>query len=172
MKAFRLKHTRTRVHQTQRYPLYACLAVVLALVVALGIVWAGKNRAEAAYQQGREQLAEAIQTDLNAARRSFDKSSMPGTDVQGEVLPEMKEYLYAAKQMNRAMRDIYGEAVLDDETFQQLQVAISGVNQKITGGQSTKQAIEVLASCMNEVETDLNTRFADSGMLLSRTALK
>ncbi|MEG2711327.1 MAG: hypothetical protein RSB18_10035, partial [Clostridia bacterium] len=62
--------------------------------------------------------------------------------------------------------------VLDDETFQQLQVAISGVNQKITGGQSTKQAIEVLASCMNEVETDLNTRFADSGMLLSRTALK
>lgn len=172
MKFFHLKRSRSRVHHTQRYPLYGALAALLAVAVALAVVWVGKDRAEESAALARQNLATSIQSDLNAAMRAYERASLPTADLDGDIFPAMRRHLYAARTGNRVMEDTYRESVVDEQTLDQIESAMGQVEHMLALGQSTDSALSALGAILGQMEADLSARFADTGLLLSRTALK
>ncbi len=172
MKFFHLKHSRSRVHHSRRYPLYGALALLLVLAVMLTVVWVGKNQAEQRIALGRQNLATSVQSDLNAAIRAYESASLPTADLGGEILPTMRQHLYAARVGNRVMLDTYQENVVDEQILTQIETAIAQVERTLTLGQSSTNALSALGTALSQMEEELSARFADTGLLLSRSALK
>lgn len=174
MKTLRLRRARNPVHCTRRYPVYAAIAVGVALVVALIAVSVAKKNITNAYEKGRVQLAQSIQTNINEALRAFDRITLPNADVQGDILPTMRTHLYAARTLNEAMVDTYGitSGVVDAEVFTQIETAIDEVERSIDSGLSIQTARDTLSRYITSMETALIERFEGSDQLRSRTALK
>lgn len=174
MKTLRLKRGRNLVHHTRRYPMYALLIALLGVTIALTIVSVAKKNITQAYDRGREQIAMSIQTNLNEALRAFDRITLPGADIRGDILPSMRTHLYAAQALNEAMVDTYGpdSSVIENEVFTQIENAISEVEKSIVAGQSILSAREVLASQMTRMETAMAEKFEGREEFRSRTALK
>jgi hypothetical protein len=80
MRFFRLKRPRATAHRSNLYPVYAVIALIAALAIAL----TSSHPDGAAHQKleaGYNALAGHIQTDLNMALRTFDLSSLPRPPV-------------------------------------------------------------------------------------------
>ncbi|MEA4898925.1 hypothetical protein ACH6CV_16040 [Bacillota bacterium Meth-B3] len=171
---FKLKKTRSRVHPTQRYPRYAAIALLVALTGALIVVGVLKGRAQGRLAFGRQQLATQIQSNLGQATRTFEKMSLPGANVQGDILPAMKLHLFAAGELNKVMVETYGpqSSMIDQDIFGQIDLAIAQIARNIAEGTSPRLAQDTLSSYMTQMETDLNARFAGSDLLMSRGSLK
>ena len=172
MKFFHLKRSRSRVHHSQRYPLYGALALLLALAVTLTVVWMDKDRAEQSAALARQNLATSVQSDLSAAIRAYESASLPTADLRGDILPSMRRYLYAARVGNRVMLDTYQESVVDEQILTQIETAIAQVERTLSLGQSSTSALSALGAALDQMEEELSARFADTGLLLSRSALK
>lgn len=174
MKAFKIKRSRSPVHKSRHYPLYAAIAVGLVLAVALTVTIIAKNRAQAQLDLGRQQLASQIQSNLNGAFRACEQMTLPGANVEGSLLPTMKQHMYAADEINRVMIDVYGResSMIDGDIFSQIELAFTQIERSITEGQSITSAHQTLTSYMTQLETDLNARFAGTELLMSRGSLK
>lgn len=172
MKFFHLKRSRSRVHHTQRYPLYGALSMVLVIAVVLAVVWVGKDRAEGSAALARQNLATSIQSDLNAAIRAYEKVSLPTANLEDDIFPTMRQHLYAARVGNRIMEDTYKETVVDDKTLDQIESALKQVEHLRSLGQTGDADLSALGMVLAQMEADLSARFADTGLLLSRTALR
>lgn len=171
---FKLKKTRSRVHHTQRYPQYAAVALLVLLAGALIVVSVLRGRAQGQLALGRQQLATQIQSNLGQATRAFERMSLPGADVQGDILPEMKLRLFAAGELNEVMIETYGpqSSMIDQDIFGQIDLAIAQITRNIAEGTSPRLAQDTLSSYMAQMEADLNARFAGSELLMSRGSLK
>ncbi len=172
MKVFHLKKTRSRVHHTRRHPLYALLALLLIACVTLTILWVKMAGARRQVALARQNLAAGVQTELNAAIRAFEKHELPTADLKGDIIPTMRIRLHAARTGNRIMQDSYREFIVEEQTLDQIEDAVDQVDRMLALGQNTSPAIGVLGSCLDQMEADLTLRFADTGLFVSRTALK
>ncbi len=174
MKFFKLKKSRNRVHHTRRYPIYAGIAVVAALVLALAVVSILKSRTDGTLAANRRHLASQIQVNLSQAASACEKSSLPGANLPGDILPAMRLYLYAASELDDVMMDSFGadSSMIDETIFSQIDLSITQIERAIQEGKSTAAMLETLRAYMGQLEQDLEKRFAGTELLMSRGSLK
>ena len=71
------------------------------------------------------------------------------------------------------MLDTYQESVVDEQILTQIETAIAQVERTLTLGQSSTSALSALGAALDQMEEGIEApRFADTGLLLSRSALK
>ena len=174
MKIFSGKRTRNHVNKRQRYPMYAALTLIACLVIALTVVAVINHRTAERLSYGQQQLASQIQSNITQTIRTFEKMDLPGANVPGELLPAMELYLYAAEELNDVMIEVYGlkQSMFDEETFHQIELAINGVSGNIDRGEPYEASKGILKELIARVETDLNERFAGTGLLMSYSGMK
>ena len=169
---FRRKRARDYRHPYKRYALYAAGGAYALLLLALLITLSAKNAANRTLEECRDVMAASIQENMNQALRSFDEINRRSADLQGEILPSMKQRLYAADAMNRAMVETFGEqySVYDLSQYENFAAIMAKFDELLATGQSTDEAKLTLASYMTQVEELVSERFGPNGLLLPKTA--
>lgn len=173
MRFFRLKRPRNTVHRSNLYPVYAVIAVFAALVIALSVVSILLTQRSKRLESGYNVLAGQIQSDLNMALRTFETSSLPGADLAGEVAPAMRMYLYTADALNEVLVDQYGKgaSVLDENLYQQINLALDDIVKLVNIGQSTDNSMQQLSSYMATLKTNMEAKFSYNNLLLPQMAM-
>lgn len=173
MRFFRLKRPRATSHRSNLYPVYAVIAVFAALVIALSVVSILLTQRSKRLEAGYHVLAGQIQSDLNLALRTFEESSLPNTDLAGEVVPAMRMYLYTADSLNEVLVDQYGKgaSVLDENLYQQINLALDDIVKLVNFGQSTDGVISQLSAYMATLKTNMEAKFSYNNLLLPQMAM-
>ena len=173
MRFFRLKRPRATAHRSTMYPVYAIIALISALAIALGVVSILLTQRAKRLEAGYNALAGHIQTDLNMTLRTFDRARLPKADLAGEVVPGMRMYLYAADAANEVLTDQFGKsaALLDENLYQQISLALDDIEKLVTVGQSTDSALSQLDQYMATLKTNMESKFSYNNLLLPQMAM-
>lgn len=173
MKDMRLKRTRSRVNKRPLYPVYALCALCVLAVVALVAVIILNSRSVTALSNARARLSERTQQEINLALRAYDRIDLPGADLRGDILPEMRKNIYAAAALNQTFIDTYGmeRAVAAPQTFTAMNDAIDRLDAAIQAGQTGTNEREQLKSAVLAIETEMAQRLAGSDLLQHKSAL-
>ena len=173
MRFFRLKRPRATAHRSNLYPVYAVIALIAALAIALAVVSVLLSQRAKRLEAGYNALAGHVQTDLNMALRTFDEASLPKVDLAGEVVPGMRMYLYAADTANEVLVDQYGQgaSLLDENLYQQITLALDDIEKRVAKGQSTDSALTQLGQYMATLKTNMESKFSYNNLLMPQAAM-
>ena len=118
-------------------------------------------------------LFRSIQTDLNMALRTFDQASLPSVDLAGEVVPGMRQYLYAANSFNEVLVSQYGQSasIVDENLYRQINLALDDIEKLVVKGQSTDNALSQLGQYMATLKTTMEEKFSFNNLLLPQLAM-
>jgi len=173
MRFFRLKRPRATAHRSTMYPVYAVIAVIVALVIALSVVSILLAQRSKRLEAGYNMMTGHIQTDLNMALRTFDQASLPSADLAGEVVPGMRQYLYAANSFNEVLVSQYGQgaSIMDDNLYRQINLALDDIVKLVGKGQSTDDALSQLSQYMATLRATMEEKFSFNNLLLPQLAM-
>ena len=173
MRFFRLKRPRATAHRSTLYPVYAVVAVFAALAIALSVVSILLTQRAKRLEAGYNLMAGHIQTDLNMALRTFDQASLPSVDLAGDVVPGMRQYLYAASSFNEVLVSQYGQnaSFVDENLYRQINLALDDIEKLVVKGQSTDNALSQLSQYMATLKTTMEEKFSFNNLLLPQLAM-
>lgn len=137
----------------------ALAATLTALCITIGI----RSNIQSKYSSARDAIGENLYTELYMFCQAYDQISVPGADVQDVILPSMKDYYLAARTLNTALNDAFGEssAVLTDENLSAIDAAFEAYDAAFRAGRSTDDAQAAMTSCIQQIRTLLDTRYSD-----------
>ena len=142
--------------------------IVLALVISLCISIAGTSRIRTAYANSRNAIGYALYENLQMLIRSYDDILLAGADIEGSILPTMKEYFLAAQTLDSAIWDAYGEkySILSGGTDIAFQNAFQAFDDAFRQGKSTADAVSNMSACVQSLDALLATRYTADFELL------
>ena len=145
-------------------------AFVLLAILMLS-AFSAKSSLQAQMNETREMMAASIQRDMNEVLGSYKTIDRKSADLTGDILPTMRQHMYAAYEMNRVLTQTFGDqySMIDDEHYKTFQSIMDQYDQLLAAGQSTDPARENLTACMTNLEQVLANRFTADGGLLPRT---
>lgn len=139
------------------------VAALILLIALLCITISMRAHIQDAYTSARNEVGEQLYTELYMLCQTFDQVTVPGQDVQNVVIPTMQEYYLAARTLNEALTNAFGERyeVLSVENLSSLDGAFEAYDTAFRTGKSTDDAQATMDSCMGMVRSVLDSRFRD-----------
>ncbi len=170
MISFRRSRTRSFEQQGEKYLLIALAGTFILLVIMLLFAASGRNRLQAQLDETREMMAASVQSDMYAAISSYLTIDRRSADIEGDILPTMKNHMYSARSMNRVLSETFGEkySLIDEKDYSQFLSVMAEFDRLLASGQSTDPAKELLVPCMNIFQNTLLNRFNEEGELLPK----
>ena len=146
----------------------AAAFIALVLIVLICIFAANANSAQNEYAQARNAFGEDLYTKLYMFARSYDGVTLAGADVQGSILPSMRDYYIAATALDDAIVNAYGQRyqLLDATTREAIDEAFEAFDDAYARGDSTNAAVSSMSACVQSVEQLLATRYDSATRLL------
>lgn len=140
--------------------------ILLAMLILNGFRVSAQNR----LTQSREAMAASVQNDVNQAFGVYGSINRKNADLEGDILPKLRLYMYSAYSMDKVLTETYGEqyALLSKELYEQFLTAMDEYDRLLSIGQSTDSAKELLVAAMSNVETTLDGRFTEEGVVLPK----
>lgn len=147
--------------------LAAAAVAGVVIVVSLCISISNYRNIHGRYTAARSQLGEAVYQNLFLMLRRGEELTLPGADVQGQVLPAMEEYFAVASALDASLQESYGAryAVLSTENREALQSAFGAYQAALKGGLSTDGALAQMTAALEQTQATLAERFDDAGHL-------
>ena len=143
----------------------AAILAAAGILIWLCISTSNYRNIQRRYTTARNQLGEAVYQNLFMMLHRGDELTLTGTDVQGTVLPAMKEYFSIASAMDALLQETYGSryAVLTAEQTEALRSAYLEYDAAFKGGRDTDQAYASLTAALAQTEAALTERFDEKG---------
>lgn len=155
-----LKSVKSKLNARVVFP---CAAALIALVLILLVcIFAGNaTNMRNEYTRTRNSFGEDLYRNLRMFVRSYDGVTLAGADVEGSILPSMRDYYLAATTLDDAIATAYGRdyQVLDNTTRDAIAGAFEAFDNAFAQGRSTSEAISSMSACVQSVERLLNTRY-------------
>ncbi|HIS03025.1 MAG TPA: hypothetical protein IAA75_03840 [Candidatus Pullichristensenella avicola] len=155
-----LKSVKSKLNARVVFP---CAAALIALVLILLVcIFAGNaTNMRNEYTRTRNSFGEDLYRNLRMFVRSYDGVTLAGADVEGSILPSMRDYYLAATTLDDAIATAYGRdyQVLDNTTRDAIAGAFEAFDNAFAQGRSTSEAISSMSACVQSVEQLLNTRY-------------
>ncbi len=150
--------------------LVACAAVMLALLIALCISINMRSNIQREYTQARDAAGEALYSNLYILMQTFDMTSVPNTDVQNVILPQMREYYIASVTLNNLITQTYGPryTVLTETDISNLTAAFTAYETAYRNSAPTDLAQSNMRACMDRIKELLNTRYSQGVLRAGR----
>lgn len=139
----------------------AAYALCAALLIALCINISMRSHIQNQYAKAREELTDSIYTELYMFCQTFDQISVPGVDVQNELIPQMKNHFLAARTLNAATTKAFGDAtaMLSGEDESDIDAAFEQYDAAFRTGKATDSAQNAMLSCVQRIRAALETRY-------------
>ncbi len=174
MVIFKRNRKRNYQNPAEKYALYGLAGVFTLMLVMMIVGFSGRSRLSGLLMETREMMAASIQSDMNKVLQSYDSIDRKSADLGGDILPTMRQHMYAANSMNKVLTETFGEeySMIDPALYERFQGIMEEFDQLMAAGQSTAAAKESLTTCMTDIEVALGNRFGADGLLLPQTAAK
>ena len=139
----------------------AAYALCAALLIALCINISMRSHIQNQYAKAREELTDSIYTELYMFCQTFDQISVPGVDVQNELIPQMKDHFLAARTLNAAAAKAFGDAtaLLSGEEETAVDAAFTQYDAAFKTGKATDSAQSAMLSCVQRIRAALEARY-------------
>ena len=87
--------------------------------------------------------------------------TLAGADIQGDILPLMRDYYTAAIALDDAIVNAYGQRyqLLDATTREAVDEAFEAFDDAFAQGDTTSDAVSSMSACVQGVEQLLTTRY-------------
>ena len=146
----------------------AAAFIALVLIVLICIFASNANRMQNEYALARDSIGEDLYTSLYMFARSYDGVTLAGADVEGSILPSMRDYYLAATTLDDAIVNAYGQRyqLLDATTREAIDEAFEAFDDAYARGDSTNAAVSSMSACVQSVEQLLATRYDSATRLL------
>ena len=146
----------------------AAAVFVAAIIISLCISISACRNIQQRYTAARNRTGEAIYQNLYMLLRKNDETSLAGADIEGSILPTMREYFISARSLNDAMTDAYGTrySVLTRDQVTAIEKAFSNYDLAFKVGKSTTEAQNSLNAALQPIEKILLERYDSDGLLL------
>lgn len=146
------------------------LAAVLAAAIVIGLCISISccRNIQQRYTTARNRTGEAVYQNLYMLLRKNDETTLAGADIEDAILPEMREYFFAARALNEAIGDAYGArySVLTSDQVGAIEKAFSDYEAAFKGGKSITEAQNTMIAALQPVEKILLDRYDSNGLLL------
>lgn len=149
----------------------AALVILLAVLIAALCISNGmRARMQREYTAVRNQIGEALYSNLYILMQTFDMTGVPNADVQNAILPQMKNYFTASTTLNSLLGQAYGSkyTVLTDADINDVNNAFAAYETAYRNGTSTDLAQSDMQLCMGRIKELLNSRFSEGGLKPAR----
>ena len=102
------------------------------------------------------------------ALRSYNGIYSTGADVDGSILPTVRQHLNTATALNNILTNGFGSAysVFTQDLYNRLEHFYSEYELARSANRSTDTAMELLDSCMRDIENIVLTRFEADGRVI------
>lgn len=139
----------------------ASLALVAALLIALCINISMRSHIQNQYARAREELTDSIYTELYMFCQAFDQISVPGSDVQNDLIPQMKDRFLAARTLNAAVASAFGDssALLSSEDESIVDAAFAQYDAAFKTGKATDSAQSEMLACVQRIRASLAAHY-------------
>ncbi len=139
----------------------AAAFIALVLIVLICIFASNANRMQNEYALARDSIGEDLYTSLYMFARSYDGVTLAGADVEGSILPSMRDYYLAATALDDAIVNAYGQRyqLLDANMRASVTAAFEAFNDAFAQGRSTSDAVSSMSACVQNIEQLLSTRY-------------
>lgn len=146
---------------------WAAAGAALVLVIMLCINISMRANIQSEYTKIRSELGDSIYTELYIMCQTFDQVSVPGVDVQYELLPTMKDCFLAARTLNTALSNGFGEkySVLSAEDESAVDAAFSQYDTAFKTGKSTDDAQTAMLACVERIRAILETKYPGGSLI-------
>ncbi|NLF27890.1 MAG: hypothetical protein GX592_08325 [Clostridiales bacterium] len=163
------KRVKSRVNARAVLPMGAAL-IALALIILVCIFAARAANIQNEYAELQKSVDGALYSNLRMFIRSYEPVSLAGADIEGAILPTMRDYFSKAVALDGVISEAYGTdyTVLDEGTKAAVAAAFGAFDEAFRQGQSTAPAISSMSSCVQALEQTLLRRFDDDLRLLRR----
>ena len=140
---------------------WACAAAALALVIMLCINISMRSHIQKRYAEARSELGDSIYTELYMMCQTFDQVTVPGVDVQYELLPNMKDRFLAARTLNTALGNAFGEkySVLTADDESAVDNAFGQYDAAFKTGKPTNDAENAMRVCTQRIRSILDAKY-------------
>lgn len=147
-------------------------SVVAGLAIALIAVSISRSSLSAHIDYSKESLTMTVESNIRQVIRNYDQMSVAGADIEGTIVPEMQLCLHTANTMNNLLIEVYGEgqAVLEKETFEQMQQSLNQLVHALERGQVIADAQAGMGAVIERVQFALAERYGSDDALMPRTA--
>ena len=138
-------------------------AAIIVLLVTLCITMVMRSHIQSEYTSARNEIGEEMYAQLYMLCQTFDQVTVQGQDVQNVVIPTMEDYYLAARTLNDALANAFGQrySILAQENISALDSAFEAYEAAFRGGKTTQEAQSSMQSCMDMIRMLLSTRYRD-----------
>lgn len=142
--------------------------IALFLVIALCISIIRVNNMQNEYASARNALGDELRRNLKMFMSTYDNILLAGADVEGTVLPAMRDYYDAALTVDTCIGDAFGEnyRLLNTGLGNAIESAFSEFDTAFRVGKSTSDALNSMSACIQSLETAIAARFGSDDALL------
>ena len=159
-----------RLSARKKAIVYIAVAVLIALIVALCISINMRSNIQGQYTAARNKAGEALYSNLYILMQTFDMTSVPNTDVENAILPQMRDYFIASVTLNNLITQTYGAryTVLTEGDVNDMTAAFTAYEAAYSNNTSTDLAWSNMRACMDRVKELLNTRYSQGVLRAGR----
>ena len=143
-------------------------AVIVALLITIAVL---DSRLESAAQRSDQillSITQELQSELVFALGTYNGIYSTGADVENSILPTVRQHLNTATAHNNILTNGFGSAysVFTQDLYNRLEHFYSEYELARSANRSTDSAMEMLDSCMHDIETIVLTRFEADGRVI------
>lgn len=158
------------LNRREKALLSICAALLVAILVITCLAINIRTNMQREYSNVRNQLGQALYSDLYMLTQTFDMTSVPNADIKNAVIPQMKNYFIASTAINEQLRTIYGARyqVLSDADVNTLRAAFNAYDAAFRSDAPTDLVQADMQLCMNRVKELLSGRFNEGILRATR----
>ena len=147
----------------------------LALAAAVLLIWVCISTSNASnmrrkYAETRRTIGDMLYGSLDMMAREYDGASLMGADVEGSIIPSMRNYYIQSKALNNAIAGAYGQEyqVMDGNLISELDQAFSAYDDAFKAGRSTDTAATLMTTALIHVRDTLDHHYDSNTQLMAR----
>ncbi len=131
---------------------FAFLVLILLSVILIANFSNFSNKAKAFERKAVSGICRAIELDMAKCEQIGRKMQYAGANIEGELLPELKVYLYSLNALSQAFFESFGEkdAPVNLMFLSKVTGAVERLERDYNCGYSAKKSEEALIECLNE----------------------
>jgi len=165
-----VEEKRPQIHTISRKTACTYIAGFLGVLLLIAICISTYNAAniQNEYSSARNEIGDALYSNLSMMIIAYENAGKPGADVEGSILPTMRNYYLAAVALNDAIAHSFGEEyrLLSDGDVAALDAAFTLYDTAFSTGSQTDSAQAHMSDCLVSLQSILSTRFNAQGDLL------
>jgi len=155
------------MNRTVLKPMRICI-LILSVIILTSFAYVRIENHAAALENAKSGVSQRLYRNLSKCADIARKMTYAGADIEKKLYPELRHYLYAAFELNEAVRISFGEeyAPVSGQLVTKIRNACTRLEACYSEGKNAREHEAALADFASSFSNVLDRRFTDSGSIV------